>query len=79
MTMIPDDASTPPPLSPWLKSYPPGIDYNSEIAAKTMSEMFDTAVKNYGDRTCLNFMGKKYTYREVGQMVDRFAKGLQDQ
>jgi long-chain acyl-CoA synthetase len=64
---------------PWTKSYPVDIQWNSEIPAKTMIEIFDESVKKYGDRTCLNFLGQKLTYKEVGAMVERFAKGLQDQ
>lgn len=39
--------------------------------------MFSTAVKTFSHRPCLSFMGRKYTYAETGDMVDRFAKGLQ--
>lgn len=63
----------------WKKSYPVDIDWEAPIPEKNMIELFDEAVKKYGKRTCLNFMGKKLTYKEVGDMVDRFAKGLQDQ
>lgn len=52
---------------------------NVAITPGTMVELFDESVKKYGDRVCLNFMDKKLTYREVGKMVDSFAKGLQDQ
>lgn len=44
-----------------------------------MIDIFDESVQKYGDRVCLNFMGKKWTYKEIGKMTDRFAKGLQDQ
>ena len=64
---------------PWSKSYPVDVQWNTEFPEKTMTEMFDESVKKYADRTCLNFLGKKLTYKEVGEMVDRFAKGLQDQ
>ena len=71
--------SIPPAVFPWLKSYPVDVSWDSDIPEKTMVEIFDESVKKYGDRVCLNFLGKKLTYRQVGEMADRFAKGLQDQ
>ena len=76
MTPLDDRSSTP---HPWEKSYPKDLRWDAEIPEMTMVELFDTAVKKFQDRPCLDFMDKKYTFREVGEMVDRFAKGLQDQ
>ncbi len=64
---------------PWEKSYPQELKWDAEIPDTTIPAMFDEAVKKYADRPCLSFMGKKLTYKETGEMVDRFAKGLQDQ
>lgn len=85
--MTPENNSQPSPenkaqdnsKTPWVASYPSGVDYNAKITPGTMVDLFEESVKKYGNRTCLNFMGKKLTYREVGDMVNRFAKGLQDQ
>lgn len=84
--MSPENNSLPNPenktqdnAQPWIKSYPADVDYNAEITPGSMVDLFDASVKKYADRTCLNFMGKKLTYREVGDMVNQFAKGLQDQ
>ena len=44
-----------------------------------MVDLFEESVRKYKNRACLNFMGKKLTYQQVGDMVDSFAKGLQDQ
>lgn len=64
---------------PWTRKYPVDIDWDADVPQSTMVELFDNSVKKYGNRTCLNFMGKTMTYKEVGQMVDNFAKSLQDQ
>lgn len=64
---------------PWDKSYPVDIDWGAEIPAKPMGQLFDEAVKKYGNRECISFMGKVLTYKEVGKLADKFAKGLQDQ
>jgi long-chain acyl-CoA synthetase len=63
---------------PWLKAYPPGIDWNADIPVSTMPELIGASMARHADRECLDFMGATLTYRETGAMVDRFAKGLQD-
>ena len=40
-------------------------------------EMFDTSVRNYPKRPCLDFLGKKYSYSEIDHLIDRAAHGLQ--
>lgn len=63
---------------PWLKAYPPGVDWHAPIPARPMSDLLDDAVRGYADRPFLDFLGRRYTYRAIGALVDRFAKGLQD-
>ena len=63
----------------WLKNYPVDVDWNEELDEKSMVQIFDEAVAKYGDRTCINFLDKKYTFKEVGELVDHMAKGFQDQ
>ena len=70
----------------WLRSYPSDVDYNASLPARSVGDLFDESVKKYGDRTFLNFMekkfnfmGKKYTYKEIGKLVDRAAAGMQAQ
>lgn len=64
---------------PWSKKYPVDIDWDTEIPTSTMTEMFEDSVKRNGNKPALNFMGKEMTYKELGEAVDNFAKGLQDQ
>lgn len=45
--------------------------------AKTVLDYFDQAVEKFPDRPCLDFLDKKYTYREIGDLVNRAAKGFQ--
>ena len=63
---------------PWEKSYPVDVDWHQKIEPKSMVEFFEDAVKEHGNKTFLSFMGKKYSYKEIGDMVDRVAKGFQD-
>ncbi|MBL1148154.1 MAG: long-chain fatty acid--CoA ligase [Pseudomonadota bacterium] len=65
-------------LRPWLKNYPVDVDWHQEFEKRPMTDLLDDAVKEHGDKTFLSFMGKKYTYKEVGEMADKAAKGFQD-
>jgi long-chain acyl-CoA synthetase len=63
---------------PWTASYPVDIDWNAAIPSKTLIELFDESVAKNSKSTSLNFYGKKMTYQQLGDAVERFAKGLQD-
>ena len=72
-------APTPEPRAhPWEKSYPPGIDWRFEATPRPVFSILDAAVASYPDRPCLEFLGKGYSYREVGDLVARACKGFQD-
>ncbi|MEE9240547.1 MAG: alpha/beta fold hydrolase, partial [bacterium] len=47
------------------------------IPAKPVYSLIDDAVAGYGGNPCIDFFGKKYTYREVGELVNRAARGFQ--
>ena len=40
--------------------------------------LLDQAVERFGDSVAMDFLGRTWRYRELGQLVDRAAKGLQD-
>lgn len=61
---------------PWEAYYPDGVDWCAEIPIAPVSEILNRAVRDWPDRPCLRFMGKRFTYAEVGRLVDRAAKGL---
>jgi len=44
---------------------------------KTVIDYFDKAVERFAERPCVDFLNKKYTYGEIGDLVDRAAKGFQ--
>ncbi|MBN9529588.1 MAG: long-chain fatty acid--CoA ligase [Alphaproteobacteria bacterium] len=60
----------------WQKSYPAGVDWQAPLKPRSLIQMMDDAVAKYGDKPFLTFMGKTYSYREVGELSTRFAKGL---
>ncbi|WP_254694592.1 long-chain-fatty-acid--CoA ligase [Alloyangia pacifica] len=45
----------------------------------TMSDLLDTAVRLHGDRPAMHFLGRRYSYRELGALVDRAAAGFAGQ
>ena len=61
---------------PWEAAYPTDVDWRIALAPGTMTALFDRAVETYADQTCLEFFGKRQSYRETGAMVARAAKGL---
>lgn len=63
--------------APWLRHYPEEIDWGMPLEPAPAYAVFDRAVARYGERICTDFMGARLTYREIGALTDRFAKGLQ--
>ncbi len=63
---------------PWERSYPAGLSWAEPVLQEPLFAAFDRAVTDYGARPCLDFLGRSYTYAEVGDLVARTAKGLQD-
>ncbi len=61
---------------PWLKSYPAGIVWGASFPAYPVTHLLDEAVERFPERPCLDFLGKVWTYHEVGDLVRRAAKGF---
>ena len=64
-------------LRPWLAHYPPGIEWDAEIPARPVWHLLDEAMARFPARPCIDFLGRRTTYGELGLLVDRAAKGLQ--
>ena len=62
---------------PWLRAYPPGIDWNAEIPAGPVWRLLDESVTAFPARPCIDFLGRRFGYGEIGALVDRAARGLQ--
>jgi len=63
---------------PWLKFYREEVPPNVEIPEESVVEMFDKATDRWKDKTALIFYGRKISYKEVRDHVDRFATALSD-
>ncbi len=62
---------------PWEGSYPEGVRWDIDIPARPLTAIVDEAVSSFSGRPCLEFLGKKYSYKEFGNLVARAAKGFQ--
>jgi long-chain acyl-CoA synthetase len=61
---------------PWLKHYPEGLPSDLEIPDVSLVQAFDSSVERWGDKTALIFYGRKISYLELKDQVDRFATAL---
>jgi long-chain acyl-CoA synthetase len=71
---------------PWLKYYDEGVPASIDIPNIPLDSFLNTAATKHPDHTAIIFgatvgsriMDAKLTYREVNELVDRFAVGLQN-
>ena len=62
---------------PWSKNYDPGVPQAVDVPDLPLFSMLDATVREFGERPAFDFLGKKYSWAEIGDLVDRFACGLQ--
>ncbi|MBC8058460.1 MAG: long-chain fatty acid--CoA ligase [Rhizobiales bacterium] len=62
---------------PWIKNYPDGVHWDTELPLMPVQQLLDDAVRRWPDNPAIEFMGGTLNYRELGARVDRAAKGLQ--
>ena len=65
------------PSPPWLSQYPEGVDWHMPLTHAPLYTLLDDTVTKFGNLTCSNFLGKKLTYAEIGEIVDRTTVALQ--
>ena len=63
---------------PWEAHYPDGLVWDLDVSPRPLFELLDDAVAAWANRPCLDFLGRKSSYREIGQLVDQAAKGFQE-
>jgi long-chain acyl-CoA synthetase len=61
---------------PWLKQYPSGVKHHLVYPEVPAYHFLFQHVKKHPNRTALIFYGKKTTYAELGERIDRFAAAL---
>ncbi|MGE0737022.1 MAG: long-chain fatty acid--CoA ligase [Alphaproteobacteria bacterium] len=62
---------------PWLKNYPPGVNWAASLPVAPLTKLVDDVTAKYPDSIATIFFDKQHTYREIGDMIDRAAKGFQ--
>ncbi|HQG31619.1 MAG TPA: long-chain fatty acid--CoA ligase [Deltaproteobacteria bacterium] len=60
----------------WHKSYIAGVPAEFEVEKVTMAEALRRTAKKYPDRIAVIYMGKRFTYRELENLVNRFTHAL---
>ncbi|HPC04939.1 MAG TPA: long-chain fatty acid--CoA ligase [Syntrophales bacterium] len=63
---------------PWLKSYEKGVPEAIDYEEIPMPDILERTAKTYPDRDALLFQGYRVNYRQMKDMVDRFATCLAD-
>jgi long-chain acyl-CoA synthetase len=63
---------------PWLKFYRKEVPADVKIPEKSAVETFDEATDKWKNRTAVIFYGRKISYRELRDHVDKFATAMQD-
>jgi long-chain acyl-CoA synthetase len=63
---------------PWLKHYPPKVDWAAALDAKPVFALLDDSAARYPGNDCIDFQDRRYSYAEVKRLSDRAAKGLID-
>jgi long-chain acyl-CoA synthetase len=62
----------------WLKSYPSGVPEEIDLNAyQSVTDVFDQAVRRYGERPCFSNLGTTLTYNEMDRYTDQLASYLQ--
>ena len=61
---------------PWVKNYQPGVPAEIDLPTESLVTMLETSVAQAGDHPAMEFFGRRTTYTELGDQIDRAAEGL---
>jgi long-chain acyl-CoA synthetase len=67
---------TRPDPRPWLRAYPQPPGWAFAAPAETLVEVFEASVRRFAHRPALDFFGKRWSYAELGALVDHAAAGF---
>ncbi len=62
---------------PWLKFYEEGVPATIDYPDMVMPQVLADTARKHPDHPATLFKGAKLTYRELNELVDKFAAGLQ--
>jgi long-chain acyl-CoA synthetase len=63
---------------PWIKWYLEGVSPDITVEEKSVVDTFNETTDQWKDKTALVFYGRKMSFKEVRDQVDRFATALHD-
>jgi len=61
---------------PWVQAYAAGVPAEINIQEVTIPDLLRASAKKFSSRMAQNFMGYTLTFKQLDQMVDRFATAL---
>jgi long-chain acyl-CoA synthetase len=50
---------------PWLKHYPPEVDWAAPLTGKPVFALLEESAARYPDNDCIDFQDRRFTYAEV--------------
>lgn len=62
----------------WEKNYPEAISWHAEMPICAAHKLLEETVSAFPKRSAFDFLGKKTNWKQIGNMVNKMAKGLQD-
>ena len=63
---------------PWFRFYAKQVPRSIDYPNMALGEVLKQTAQKYSDHPAIIYFGKRITYRELDEMVDRFASALQD-
>jgi long-chain acyl-CoA synthetase len=63
---------------PWLKWYLPGVPTDITVEEKSVVDTINEVTEKWKDKTAVVFYGRKVSYKELRDQIDRFAAALHD-
>jgi len=61
---------------PWVKNYQPGVPAEIDLPTESLVAMLERSVAEAGNHPAMEFFGRRTTYTELGDQVDRASEGL---
>ena len=58
---------------PWERSYPAGVRWDALLKAGTLPDLLDQAVRDYGDRTAIEFRDRSISFNALGRAAEQAA------
>ncbi|MGC0269139.1 long-chain-fatty-acid--CoA ligase [Glutamicibacter soli] len=62
----------------WTANYQPGVPAEIKLPTESLSHMFERSVLEAGSSPATEFFGRRMSYKELGEQVQRAAEGLRN-